>query len=98
MKSFADISLRWQMLLTPLLLILAILVIEAVTYRQQTAVDAATTRLFNETVHRLTELNEADLYTLEINGRMFHAMTLVQSGAAQDVVRGMVDSLPDDLD
>ncbi len=54
MKSFADISLRWQVLLAPLLLILAILVIEAVNYRQQTGVDAATTRLFDETVRRLT--------------------------------------------
>jgi methyl-accepting chemotaxis protein len=98
MKTIGNLSLRWQILLTPLLLILAIFVIEAVTYRQQIAVDAATTRLFNETVHRLTELNEADLYALDINGRMFHAMTLVQNGASQETVRGMVDSLPDDLD
>jgi methyl-accepting chemotaxis protein len=98
MKTIGKLSLRWQILLTPLLLILAILVIEAVTYRQQTAVDAATTRLFNETVHRLTELNEADLYALDINGRMFHAMTLVQNGASRTTVGGMVDSLPGDLD
>jgi methyl-accepting chemotaxis protein len=98
MKTIGNLSLRWQILLTPLLLILAILVIEAVTYRQQITVDAATTRLFNETVHRLTELNEADLSALDINGRMFHAMTLVQNGASQEMVRGMVDSLPDDLD
>src|SRR5258705_13945440 len=79
MKSFADISLRWQVLLAPLLLILAILVIEAVNYRQQTGVDAATTRLFDETVRRLTALDEADAFALEINGRMFRAMTLVQA-------------------
>jgi methyl-accepting chemotaxis protein len=98
MKSFGDISLRWQMLLAPLLLIIAILAIEAVTYRQQTAVDAATTRLFNETVHRLTELNEADAFALDINGRMFRAMTLVQNGAPPKMVRGLVDSLPDNLE
>jgi len=98
MKTIGDISLRWQMLLAPLLLILAILAIEAVTYRQQTAVDAATTRLFNETVHRLTELNEADSFALDINGRMFRAMTLVQNGAPPKMVRGLVDSLPNDLD
>jgi methyl-accepting chemotaxis protein len=98
MKIIGDISLRWQMLFAPLLLILAILAIEAVTYRQQTAVDASTTRLFNETVHRLTELNEADLFALDINGRMFRAMTLVQNGAPPKMVRGLVDSLPNDLD
>src|ERR1700686_3030213 len=98
MKSFADMSLRWQMLLAPLLLILAILVIEAVNYRQQTGVDAATTRLFNETVRRLTALDEADAFALEINGRMFRAMTLVQNGAPPRMVRSLVDSLPNDLD
>src|SRR5260370_16126281 len=79
MKSSADISLRWQVLLAPLLLILAILVIEAVNYRQQTGVDAATTRLFDETVRRLTALDEADAFALEINSRMFRAMKLVQA-------------------
>src|SRR6267142_1356962 len=98
MKSFADISLRWQVLLAPLLLILAILVIEAVNYRQQTGVDAATTRLFNETVRRLTALDEADAFALEINGRMFRAMTLVQNGAPPKIVRSLVDTLPSDLD
>ena len=98
MKSFADISLRWQMLLAPLLLILAILVIEAVNYRQQTAVDFATTRLFDDTVRRLTALDEADAFALEINGRMFRAMTLVQNGAPPKMVRTLVDSLPSDLD
>jgi len=98
MKSFADISLRWQMLLAPLLLILAILVIEAVNYRQQTAVDSATTRLFDDTVRRLTTLDEADAFALEINGRMFRAMTLVQNGAPPKLVRTLVDSLPSDLD
>jgi methyl-accepting chemotaxis protein len=98
MKSFADISLRWQMLLAPLLLILAILVIEAVNYRQQTAVDSATTRLFDDTVRRLTALDEADAFALEINGRMFRAMTLVQNGAPPKMVRTLVDSLPSDLD
>jgi methyl-accepting chemotaxis protein len=98
MKSFADISLRWQVLLAPLLLILAILVIEAVNYRQQTGVDAATTRLFNDTVRRLTALDEADAFALDINGRMFRAMTLVQNGAPAKMVRSLVDSLPGDLD
>src|ERR1700731_2769113 len=98
MKSFADISLRWQMLLAPLLLILAILVIEAVNYRQQTGVDAATTRLFNDTVRRLTALDEADAFALDINGRMFRAMTLGQNGAPAKMVRSLVDSLPGDLD
>jgi methyl-accepting chemotaxis protein len=98
MKSFADISLRWQVLLAPLLLILAILVIEAVNYRQQTGVDAATTRLFDETVRRLTALDEADAFALEINGRMFRAMTLVQNGAPPKIVRSLVDTLPSDLD
>jgi len=98
MKSFADISLRWQMLLAPLLLILAILAIEAVNYRQQTAVDSATTRLFDDTVRRLTALDEADAFALEINGRMFRAMTLVQNGAPPKMVRTLVDSLPNDLD
>src|ERR1700688_355488 len=98
MKSFADISLRWQVLLAPLLLILAILVIEAVNYRQQTGVDAATTRLFNDTVRRLTALDEADAFALDINGRMFRAMALVQNGAPPKMVRGLVDSLPNDLD
>jgi methyl-accepting chemotaxis protein len=98
MKSFADISLRWQMLLAPLLLILAVLAIEAVNYRQQTAVDSATTRLFDDTVRRLTALDEADAFALEINGRMFRAMTLVQNGAPPKMVRTLVDSLPGDLD
>jgi len=97
-KFVGDISLRWQMLLAPLLLILAIPAIEAVNYRQQTGVDAATTRLFNETVHRLTALNEADAFALDINGRMFRAMTLVQNGAPPKIVRAIVDSLPSDLD
>lgn len=98
MKFIGDISLRWQMLLAPLLLILSILVIEAVTYRQQTAVDAATTRLFGETVRRLTALDEADAFALDINGRMFRAMTLVQNGASPKMIRGIVDSLPSDLE
>src|SRR4030088_1380881 len=98
MKSIGDISLRWQVLLAPLLLILAILGIEAVNYLQQTKVDAATTRLFNETVRRLTALDEADAFTLDINGRMFRAMTLVQNGAPPKIVRTIVDSLPGDLD
>jgi methyl-accepting chemotaxis protein len=98
MKSFADMSLRWQMLLAPLLLILVILVIEAVNYRQQTRVDTATTRLFNETVRRLTALDEADAFALDINGRMFRAMALVQNGAPPKMVRVLVDSLPSDLD
>src|ERR1700731_1298295 len=98
MKSFADVSLRWQMLLAPLLLILAILVIEAVNYRQQTGADAATTRLFNQTVGRLMALDEADAFALDINGRMFRAMTLVQNGAPPKIVRALVDSLPSDLE
>jgi methyl-accepting chemotaxis protein len=98
MKFIGDISLRWQMLLAPLLLILAILVIEAVNYRQQIGVDATTTRLFGETVRRLTALDEADAFALDINGRMFRAMTLVQNGAPPKLVRTLVDSLPSDLD
>src|ERR1700676_4156881 len=98
MKSFADISLRWQVLLAPLLLILAILVLEVMNYPQQTGVDAATTRLFSETVRRLTALDEADAFALDINGRMFRAMTLVQNGAPPNIVRALVDSLPGDLD
>src|SRR5271170_6297617 len=98
MKSLGDISLRWQMLIVPLLLILAILVIEAVNYRQQTRVDTTTTRLFSETVRRLTALDEADGFALDINGRMFRAMTLVQNGAPPKIVRTLVDSLPSDLD
>jgi methyl-accepting chemotaxis protein len=97
MKSIGDFSLRWQMLLAPLLLILAILVIQAVNYRQQTGVDTTTSRLFNETVRRLTALDEADAFALEINGRMFRAMTLVQNGAPPKMVRALVDSLPADL-
>jgi methyl-accepting chemotaxis protein len=97
MKSIGDFSLRWQMLLAPLLLILAILVIEAVNYRQQTGVDTTTSRLFNETVRRLTALDEADGFALDINGRMFRAMTLVQNGAPPKIVRALVDSLPSDL-
>src|SRR3984885_10743177 len=97
MKSIGDFSLRWQMLLAPLLLILAILVIQAVNYRQQTGVDATTSRLFNETVRRLTALDEADAFALDINGRMFRAMTLVQNGAPPKMVRALVDSLPSDL-
>ncbi|HME39033.1 MAG TPA: methyl-accepting chemotaxis protein [Steroidobacteraceae bacterium] len=98
MKFIGDISLRWQMLLAPLLLILAILVIEAVNYRQQTRVDTTTTRLFSETVRRLTALDEADAFALDINGRMFRAMTLVQNGAPPKIVRTLVDSLPSELD
>ena len=98
MKSFAAVSLRWQVLLAPLLLILAILVIEVMNYRQETGVDAATTRLFSETVRRLTALDEADAFALEINGRMFRAMTLVQNGAPPKIVRTLVDTLPGDLD
>ena len=98
MKSIGDISLRWQILLAPLVLILTILIIEAVNYRQQTGVDAVTTRLFDETVHRLTALDEANAFALEINGRMFRAMTLVQNGAPPRIVGGIVDSLPSDLD
>jgi len=97
MKSIGDFSLRWQILLAPLLLILAVLVIEAVNYRQQTGVDATTSRLFNETVRRLTALDEADAFALDINGRMFRAMTLVQNGAPPKIVRALVDSLPSDL-
>ncbi len=98
MKSIGDVPLRWQMLLAPLLLILAILSLAAVTYRQQTGVDAATTRLFSETVGRLTALNEADALALDINGRMFRAMTLVQNGAPPKMVRTLIDALPGDLD
>jgi methyl-accepting chemotaxis protein len=98
MKSIGNVSLRWQMLLAPLLLILAILSLAAVTFRQQTAMDAATTRLFSETVGRLTALNEADALALDINGRMFRAMTLVQNGAPAKIVRNQVDTLPNDLD
>jgi len=98
MRSIGDFSLRWQMLLAPLLLIVAILAIESVNYRQQTALDAATTRLFNESVRRLQELDEADAFALEINGRMFRAMTLVQNGAPQKMVHALIDSLPGDLD
>jgi methyl-accepting chemotaxis protein len=98
MKFIGDVSLRWQMLLAPLLLILAILGLAAVTYRQQTGVDAATTRLFSETVGRLTALNEADALALDINGRMFRAMTLVQNGAPPKMVRTLIDALPSDLD
>jgi methyl-accepting chemotaxis protein len=61
-------------------------------------VDAATTRLFNDTVRRLTALDEADAFALDINGRMFRAMTLVQNGAPAKMVRSLVDSLPGDLD
>ena len=60
--------------------------------------DAATTRLFNESVRRLHELDEADAFALEINGRMFRAMTLVQNGAPQKMVHALIDSLPGDLD
>src|SRR5258706_1553758 len=98
MKSFADISLRWQMLLAPLLLIVDILDVDAVNYRQQAAVDAATRRLSDDTVRRLTTLDEADAFALESNGRMFRAMTLVQNGAPPKMVRTLVDSLPSDLD
>src|SRR5258708_33380676 len=98
MKFIGDLSLRWQMLLAPLLLILAILVIETVNYRQQTGVDAATTRLFSETVRRLTALDEADAFALEINGRMFRGMTLVQHGAPPTTVRTLIDTLPSDPD
>lgn len=98
MKTFSNISLRWQVLLAPALLILTILAIEAVNYRQQTGVDASMTRLFNESVGRLTALDEADAFALDINGRMFRAMALVQNGAPQKIVRGLVDSLPSDLD
>jgi methyl-accepting chemotaxis protein len=98
MKFIGNVSLRWQMLLAPLLLIFAILVIATVTYRQQTGVDAATTRLFSETVGRLTALDEADAFALDINGRMFRAMTLVQNGAPPKIVHTLVDSLPGDLD
>ncbi|GEM_PF-3109199 len=97
-QRLGDMSLRWQMLLAPLLLILAILALEAVDYGQQTALDATTTRLFDETVHRLMALDEADAFALEINGRMFRAMTLVQNQAPQKIVRTIVDSLPSDLD
>src|SRR5258707_1879118 len=97
MKFIGDLSLRWQMLLAPLLLILAILVIETVNYRQQTGVDAATTRLFSETVRRLTALDEADAVALDINGRMFRAMTLVQNGAPPKIVPTLIDTLPSDL-
>jgi methyl-accepting chemotaxis protein len=98
MKFIGDISLRWQMLLAPLLLVSAILVIEAVNYTHQTSVDRATTRLFNDTVRRLTTLDEADGLALDINGRMFRAMTLVQNGAPAKMVLGIVASLPADLD
>ncbi len=86
------------MLLAPLLLILTILAIEAVTYRQQTGVDSASARLFNDTVRGVTALDEADEAALEINGRMFRAMALVQNGAPPKIVRSLVDSLPGDLD
>src|SRR5260370_25221775 len=71
---------------------------EAGNSRQQTGVGAATTRLFDETVRRLTALDEADAFALDINGRMFRAMTLVQNGAPAKMVRSLVDSLPGDLD
>jgi hypothetical protein len=67
MKSIGDIPLRWQMLLAPMLLILAILTIEAINYGHQTQVDHATTRLFNDTVRRLTTLDEADGLALDIH-------------------------------
>src|SRR5258708_15083688 len=97
MKFIGDLSLRWQMLLAPLLLILAILVIETVNYRQQTGVDAATTRLFSETVRRLTALDEADAVALDINGPMFRALTFVQNGAPPHNRRTPIDRLLSDL-
>jgi len=97
-KFLGNISLRWQMLLAPLLLILSILAIETVEYLEKTEVDAATTRLFNETVHRLTTLDEADAFALDINGRMFRAMTLVQNGAPPKIVHKLIDSMPGDLE
>jgi HAMP domain-containing protein len=97
-KYFGDISLRWQMLLAPLLLILAAVALGAVNYRHETQMDMVTTRLFDETLHRLTSLDEVDAFALDINGRMFRAMTLVQNGAPPRMVSGLVDSLPSDLD
>ncbi len=98
MKFIGDMSLRWQMLFAPALLILSILVLEAFDYHHQTELESATTRLFDETVHRLTSLDKADAFALEINGRMFRAMTLVQGGAPAKIVHPLVDTLPADLD
>ncbi|HTV94622.1 MAG TPA: methyl-accepting chemotaxis protein [Steroidobacteraceae bacterium] len=98
MKPIRDISLRWQILLAPILLILAILAIEAVNLARETRVDADTARLFSDTVRRLTALGEADAFALEINGRMFRAMTLVQNGAPAKMVHALIDTLPGDLD
>jgi len=98
MKVIGDLSLRWQMLFAPALLILSLLVLEAYDYSHQTALETATTRLFDETVHRLTALDQADAFALEINGRMFRAMTLVQGGAPAKIVHPIVDTLPADLD
>ncbi|MGA2344196.1 MAG: methyl-accepting chemotaxis protein [Steroidobacteraceae bacterium] len=98
MKFLANISLRWQMLLAPVLLILAILAIEAVNWSQQMKVDATTTRLLDDTIGRLTALDEADAFALDINGRMYHAMALAQNGAPPKIVHPLVDSLPIDLE
>jgi len=97
MRIIGNLSLRWQMLLAPALLIAAILAIEAVNSHQQSNADATTTRLFDETVGRLTALDEAEAFALEINGRMYRAMTLMQNGAPAKLVHPLVDSLPADV-
>src|SRR5215475_6263350 len=80
MKWIGEIPLRWQMLIAPMLLILAILIIQTLNYIEQTRADAATSRLYEQTVRGLTDMDDADALGLDINGRMFRAMTLVQNG------------------
>jgi methyl-accepting chemotaxis protein len=98
LKAIGNFPLRWQMLLAPALLVLAILVIEGVNYRQQAQNLAVSERLYGESVRRARDLAEVETFALDINGRMFRAMTLAQSGAPEKILHGVADTMPADID
>jgi PAS domain S-box-containing protein len=98
MKSLRSVPLRWQLLLAPAVLVLFIVLIEAANLHAQARSDAASARLFGDSVAHVTTLDGAEAYALELNGRMFRTMTIAQSGAPEKMVRSVAGALGDDLE
>jgi methyl-accepting chemotaxis protein len=93
-----NVSLRWQVMLVPALLIAAIVVIATMNVREQTRSNAAASRLFGESIARAASLAGTAELALDLNGRMFRATTLAQSGAPAAILRSVAGTLPADLD
>jgi methyl-accepting chemotaxis protein len=98
MKRLRDMSLRWQMLIAPALLTLFVVVIEASDLRALSRTETATARLFGESVARASGLEQVRTFALELNGRMFRAMTVAQGGAPEKLVRNVAGPLGEDLE